>query len=69
MFEQNPRVVFDCNVFVQGIANRMSPARKALRLFFDGAVSLLLVKRSCAKSVMSWAARKSVARCRALMTA
>jgi predicted nucleic acid-binding protein len=37
-----PRVVFDCNVFVQGIANRHSPARKALRLFFDGAISLFV---------------------------
>jgi uncharacterized protein len=42
MPEQTPRVVFDCNVFVQGIANRNSPARKALRLFFDGAVSLFV---------------------------
>jgi putative PIN family toxin of toxin-antitoxin system len=40
MAEQIPRVVFDCNVFIQGIANRNSPARKALRLFFDGAISL-----------------------------
>ncbi len=44
MPEQTPRVVFDCNVFVQGIANRNSPARKALRLFFDGAVSLFVSK-------------------------
>src|SRR5712692_10371127 len=42
MPEQAPRVVFDCNVFVQGIANRNSPARKALRLFFDGAISLFV---------------------------
>jgi putative PIN family toxin of toxin-antitoxin system len=42
MPEQTPRVVFDCNVFVQGIANRNSPARKALRLFFDGAISLFV---------------------------
>jgi hypothetical protein len=34
MTELPPRVVFDCNLFVQGIANRNSPARKALRLFF-----------------------------------
>ena len=39
---KKPRVVFDCNVFVQGIANRNSPARKALRLFFDGAISLFV---------------------------
>src|SRR5437870_7652629 len=42
MPEQIPRVVFDWNVFVQGIANRNSPARKALRLFFNGAVSLFV---------------------------
>lgn len=40
MSDQAPRVVFDCNVFVQGIANRNSPARKALRLFFDGKITL-----------------------------
>jgi hypothetical protein len=45
MPESIPHVVFDCNVFVQGIANRNSPARKALRLFFDGSI-LLFVKRS-----------------------
>ena len=37
-----PRVVFDCNLFVQGIANRNSPARKALRLFFNGDISLFV---------------------------
>jgi putative PIN family toxin of toxin-antitoxin system len=42
MPELTPRVVFDCNVFVQGIANRNSPARTALRLFFDGSVSLFV---------------------------
>src|SRR5689334_4932625 len=42
MPDQAPRVVFDCNVFVQGIANRNSPARKALRLFFDGKVTLYI---------------------------
>jgi putative PIN family toxin of toxin-antitoxin system len=42
MPETSPRVVFDCNLFVQGIANRNSPARKALRLFFDGSVSLFV---------------------------
>ena len=42
MPEAVPRVVFDCNVFVQGIANRHSPARKALRLFFNGAISLFI---------------------------
>src|SRR2546425_13139335 len=42
MAEQTARVVFDCNVFVQGTANRNSPARKALRLFFDGPISLFV---------------------------
>ena len=42
MPEQTPQVVFDCNVFVQRIAKRNSPARKALRLFFDGAISLFV---------------------------
>jgi putative PIN family toxin of toxin-antitoxin system len=42
MPEPTPRVVFDCNLFVQGIANRNSPARKALRLFFDGAILLFV---------------------------
>jgi putative PIN family toxin of toxin-antitoxin system len=42
MPEHTPRVVFDCNVFLQGIANRHSPVRKALRLFFDGAISLFV---------------------------
>jgi len=42
MPELTPRVVFDCNLFVQGIANRNSPARKALQLFFNGDVSLFV---------------------------
>jgi putative PIN family toxin of toxin-antitoxin system len=42
MPELTPRVVFDCNLFVQGIANRNSPARKALRLFFNGEISLFV---------------------------
>ena len=42
MPETTPRVVFDCNLFVQGIANRNSPARKALRLFFNGDISLFV---------------------------
>src|ERR1051326_4735891 len=42
MPERTPRVVFDCNLFVQGIANRNSPARKALRLFFNGDISLFI---------------------------
>ena len=36
------RVVFDCNIFLQGTANRNSPARKALRLFFAGSVTLFV---------------------------
>ena len=40
MHEDNPRVVFDCNVFLQGLASRKSPARRASRLFFSGAVTL-----------------------------
>lgn len=36
------RVVFDCNVFLQGLANRRSPARQALRLFLSGAVTLFV---------------------------
>ena len=42
MTELTPRVVFDCNLFIQGIANRTSPARKALRLFFNGEISLFV---------------------------
>jgi predicted nucleic acid-binding protein len=42
MPELPPRVVFDCNLFVQGIANRNSPARQALRLFFNGDISLFV---------------------------
>jgi putative PIN family toxin of toxin-antitoxin system len=42
MPNEPPRVVFDCNVFLQGLANRNSPARKALRLFFSGDVTLFV---------------------------
>jgi len=42
MPDLTPRVVFDCNLFLQGIANRNSPARKALRLFFNGDISLFV---------------------------
>lgn len=42
MPEHTPRVVFDCNVFVQGIANRRSAARAAMRFFFDGEISLFV---------------------------
>src|ERR1044072_9876116 len=42
MPELTPRVVFDCNLFVQETANRNTPARKALRLFFNGDISLFV---------------------------
>jgi putative PIN family toxin of toxin-antitoxin system len=42
MSDESPRAVFDCNVFLQGAANRRSPARSCLRLFFDGAISLFV---------------------------
>jgi uncharacterized protein len=42
MPELTPRVGFDCNLLVQGIANRNSPARQALRLFFNGDISLFV---------------------------
>lgn len=61
MPQPTPRVVFDCNVFVQGIANRISPARKALRLFFDGAVSLF-VSEEILREVREVLARPEVRR-------
>lgn len=42
MPDELPRVVFDCNVFVQGAANRNSPARACLRLFFDDQITLFI---------------------------
>lgn len=42
MPEESTRVIFDCNIFLQGIANRNSPARQALRLFFDGSITLFV---------------------------
>lgn len=42
MPEESLRVVFDCNIFLQGAANRNSPARQALRLFFDGSITLFV---------------------------
>lgn len=42
MPEEPPRVVFDCNIFLQGTARRNSPARKAMRLFFAGSVTLFV---------------------------
>ncbi len=38
--EEAARVVFDCNIFLQGAANRLSPARACLRLFFTDALTL-----------------------------
>ncbi len=61
MAEQTPRVVFDCNVFVQGIANRNSPARKALRLFFDGAI-LLFVSEAIVREIRDVLRRPEVRR-------
>ena len=42
MPELTPRVVLDCNLLVQGIVNHNSPVRKALRLFFNGDISLFV---------------------------
>lgn|SRR5262245_16098852 len=42
MSETDHRVVFDCNIFLQGAANRRSQARRALRLFFDGKITLFV---------------------------
>jgi len=69
MPELTPRVVFDCNLFVQGIANRNSPARKALRLFFNGDISLF-VSEPIIREVRDVLNRASfVANFRASMTA
>src|SRR5438034_3779068 len=59
MPEQIPRVVFDCNVFVQGIANRNSPAREALRLFFDGYI-LLFVSDAILREVQDVLSRPEI---------
>lgn len=42
MPDESPRVIFDCNIFLQGATNRRSPARSCLRLFFDDAISLFV---------------------------
>jgi putative PIN family toxin of toxin-antitoxin system len=42
MPDEAPRAVFDCNVFLQGAANRRSSTRSCLRLFFDDAISLFV---------------------------
>ena len=39
-YAETPRVVFDCNVYVQAIANENSPAARALDLLDDGAITL-----------------------------
>jgi len=67
MPELTPRVVFDCNLLVQGIANRNSPARKALRLFFNGDISLF-VSGLFAEFGTYWTVRRFVANFRASMT-
>lgn len=42
MLEDNPRVVFDCNVFVQSLANEESDAAKAFELVEEGAITLFV---------------------------
>ena len=42
MASEPTRVVFDCNVFVQGLASRNSAARIALHLFFNGQITLFI---------------------------
>jgi putative PIN family toxin of toxin-antitoxin system len=61
MPEHTPRVVFDCNVFVQGIANRRSAARAAMRLFFDGEISLF-VSEAILREVRDVLAREELRR-------
>ena len=39
---ENPRVVFDCNVFVQALANEESAAAKALDLLDEDAITLFV---------------------------
>ena len=62
MPESLPRVVFDCNLFVQGIANRNSPARKALRLVFNGAI-MLFVSNPIIRELRDVLNRSEVRRC------
>jgi len=47
-----PGVVFDGNLFVQGIANRNSPARKALRLFV-ACLKYLTISSTCTSDFRS----------------
>ena len=42
MLEDNPRVVFDCNVFVQSLANEESDAARAFELVEEGAITLFV---------------------------
>ncbi len=41
-YAESPRVVFDCNVYVQAIANENSPAARALDLLDAGALTLYI---------------------------
>jgi len=42
MYKESPRVVFDCNVFVQAAANEESAAAKALDLLDEDAITLFV---------------------------
>lgn len=42
MYEDPPRVIFDCNVFLQALANEFSPARKVFALFEAGTITLFV---------------------------
>lgn len=42
MYGENPRVVIDCNVFVQALANEESAAAKALDLLDEDAITLFV---------------------------
>src|SRR5882724_9013726 len=44
MAAEPTRVVFDCNVLVQGIASRNSPARVALQMIFNDQITLFVSK-------------------------
>lgn len=41
-YAESPRVVFDCNVYVQAIANENSPAARALDLLDAGTLTLFV---------------------------
>ncbi len=42
MNEDSRRAVFDCNIFVQALANEHSDAARALELFDDGTITLFV---------------------------